>query len=155
MKKKIVIISLFSTLAYLNPVYSQNIDSQLKTVAGETIVTCSEVNFGNNAPKKNANSITLIWSDSKKNVRIITDDRLFSSLGAGTSTIDKVERRLYRGRDVDIDSSEISFFTNADANWKEILWRLDRSSALLKAYNPNLRAQVYNTYRCVKGSSKL
>ena len=154
MRKKIVIISLL-TLPYLNPVYSESVDSQLKAVAGETIVTCSEVNFGNNAPKKNANSITLIWADAKKNVRIITDDRLYSSLGDGISYSYEVERILLRGRDVYIDSSEVSFFTNADANWKEMLWVLDRSSALLKAYNPNITAQVYNTYRCVKGASKL
>ena len=71
------------------------------------------------------------------------------------SSIDKVERRLYKGIEVDIDASEISFLTNADESWKDILWILDRSTTILKAYNPSLTAQVYNSYRCVKGSSKL
>lgn len=155
MKKINAAILFFSTFAPLGLAYSQSVDSQLKSASGETFATCTEVNFGDNSSKKNANSILLVWSDSKKTVRVITDDKLFFSLGPGASSTHKVERRLYKGRDVDLDSSEISFLTNADANWKEILWVLDRSSAILKAYNSQITAQVYNTYRCVRGSSKL
>lgn len=155
MTKRVVVFIFLSWLVNQNLVFSQSVSDRLKTSKDEIIVTCSEVNFGENTPKKNANSISLIWSDSKKTVRIITDDKLYSNLGKGMSATDNVARRLYIGKNVEINSAEIIFLTDADHEWRKILWMADRSSAILQARNPDNTPQVFNTYKCIKGSSRL
>ena len=155
MKKYITKTFLFLALISMSSVYSQSVDSQLKTTADEIFVTCTEVRFGSHAPKVRANSISFIWSDSKKTARIITDDIFYSSNGSGMNSTYRVDRRLYNGRDVKITASEIEFNTSADEGWKSQLWLLDRSMAILKSYNPSNPGHVFNTYRCIKGSTKL
>lgn len=156
MKKNLALTSTILFLSCIQTVFSQSVESRLNTSPDEILVTCTEVRHGNYSPKKNANSITLIWSDSKKTTRIITDDREYSSMGPGMNAVNTVPRRLYIGRQVKIDNSEITFLSDADAGgWIAGFWRLDRSSAILKSYNPEIRQQVYDTYKCIKGSSKL
>jgi len=126
-----------------------------ETAKDEVIATCSEVKFTDYTPKPNANSISLIWSDTKQTARIITDENFATSFGSNMSATAKVARRLYIGNKVQIDQAEMYFFTEKDNVQKKILWKLDKQSAILQARNPDMTAMILETYKCVKGSMSL